>query len=294
MGYPFQSPFDIKQLQELRWYVETYWRWPLGPDAKRGKALEEQFESWGRTLLQAALNHPEAWRIWQDFRGADKHPRLLTIDTTEPDALRLPWELLADEEGHLFALDISIRRRIHKTQRSRSVPFELPVRILMVVARPPELDFIDPRASSKALLQALDELGSDHVVVEFLDTPTLAALDRRLRDRSRPRVHVVHVDGHGVYRMEEGLGYLAFEDAKGRLDLVDANRLGNLLVAAKSPLLVLDACQSAHADTPDPFSSIAPRLIKAGIGSVVAMQYSVLVPTSRRFFSEFYAALARG
>ncbi|MBI4279204.1 MAG: tetratricopeptide repeat protein [Armatimonadetes bacterium] len=94
--------------------------------------------------------------------------------------------------------------------------------------------------------------------------------------------------------MERGLGYLAFEDAEGKLDLVDADRLGNLLAAARIPLMVLDACQSAHADVRDPFSSVAPRLIQAGVGSVVAMQYSVLVETTRRFFGAFYEALARG
>ena len=152
-------------------------------------------------------------RLWQQFR-AGQGPRLLTIDSTEPEALRQPWELLADEEGHLFALDIPLRRRVHVAQAAPVPSFALPLRVLMVVARPqdPRTFFIDPRASSQALLAALAPLGPANAVVEFLHAPTLVALNRRMRDRRQPPVHTVHFDGHGLDVVPQGLGYLAFED----------------------------------------------------------------------------------
>ena len=41
-------------------------------------------------------------------------------------------------------------------------------------------------------------------------------------------------------------------------------------------------------------SSVAAELLLAGMGSVVATSYSVLVETARRFVAALYAALARG
>ena len=57
--------------------------------------------------------------------------------------------------------------------------------------------------------------------------------------------------------------------------------------------MILEACQTAMPDERDPFASVAARLIEAGMGSVLAMNYSVLVETSRRFVAAFYRALAR-
>jgi len=244
--FPFASPLEANDLGELRWYLESYPRWPVGPDVKRATRLEHRLKAWGAALFQAVFSNLQALRLWQQFRDQTDRPLLLTLDATDPDVLRQPWELLADEEGHLFALGISLRRRVHKVQAAAQVPFDLPVRILMVVARPEDerTSFIDPRPSSQALLEAVAPLGTENVVVEFLHPPTLQALVRRLRDRKQPPIHVVHFDGHGVYRMEEGLGFLAFEDDQGKLDLVDADRLGDLLAAAQVPLMVLDACQS--------------------------------------------------
>jgi hypothetical protein len=89
--------------------------------------------------------------------------KLLTIDAIDPRVLRLPWELLADEGGHLFSAGIGLRRRLKKVTGTPVKPFDLPVRVLVVVSRPQGAGFIDPRAVSRPLLDALDELG-DRVV----------------------------------------------------------------------------------------------------------------------------------
>ncbi len=295
--YPFTPPLDEKALDGLRWYMEQWHRWPAETELPRATRIEAQMEDWGRALFHTIFCDPPAARLWQQFRAHDQQARLLTLDATDYRVLRLPWELLADEEGHVFALGVSIRRRLHQVQAAQPRAFDLPVRVLMVIPRPEDETFIDPRASASALLDAVEPLGPERVVVEFLHPPTLKALTARLRDRQKPPVHVVHFDGHGVYRPQTGLGYLLFEDANGDRregDPVDADRLGTLLTQARVPLMVLDACQSAHADAPDPYSSVAARLIRAGVGSVVAMQYSVLVETSKRFMAAFYRALAAG
>jgi tetratricopeptide (TPR) repeat protein len=163
----------------------------------------------------------------------------------------------------------------------------------MVVSRPSDAGFLDPRSSAVALLDALAPLG-DNAVVEFLRPPTVGELSDRLRNPELPRVHVVHFDGHGVYRPAVGLGYLAFETPDHALDLADADRLGTLLKECGVPLILLDACQTGDAGGRDAFSSVAAQLIQAGVGSVLAMNYSVLVETTRRLTAAFFRELAGG
>lgn len=293
--FRFVLPFNEAVLTELRWYLELYPQWPVGPDYERARGVEANLRIWGKQLFDAVFAEPDARSVYADFRNSERDRRHIAIYTTDPQVLRLPWELLADEQGYLFTKrrPIGIRRRIQKSQTTPRNPFQLPVNVLMVVSRPDDAGFIDPRSSAEALLNAIKPI-RDRVNVEFLYPPTLDALDDRLGNSSLPAVHVVHFDGHGVYDAASGLGYLAFEQADHKTHLVDAEHLGNLLNETGVPLMVLDACQSAKADLSNPFGSVAARLIEVGIGSVLAMNYSVLVPAAELLTAAFYGALAEG
>nr|VFJ47784.1 MAG: Tetratricopeptide repeat-containing protein [Candidatus Kentron sp. DK] len=302
---PFVDPLaaDPLALSEIRWYLESYTAWPVGPFVDRARRIEAGLPGIGRRLFQAAIgDEPEALRLWQQFldhkENGQPPPKLLTVDSSNPEIQRLPWELLADERAHLFALNIPVRRRVHDSKRGRTGHgFGLPLRILMAVSRPDDLDFIDPRTASRALLDAVAELDETQVQVEFLPRATFAEISQRLRDGAsgtKPPVHVLHFDGHGKYDPEIRQGLLAFEDGHGHADPVDADRIGQLMVNAQTPLLLLDACQSAAMDAKDPFRGVAPRLVEAGAGAVVAMPYSVHVRTSEVFFRGFFRALVAG
>ena len=148
----FQPPLDDAVLADLRWYLETFSVWPTGPDYIRANGIEAKLEDWGRSLLESATREREAAQLWQQFFDAEGDSKFMTIDATDPRVLRLPWELLADESGHLFPRGVSVRRRLRKTTATATKPFSLPVRVLMVIARPEEAGFIDPRADALALL----------------------------------------------------------------------------------------------------------------------------------------------
>src|SRR2546427_3152441 len=83
------------------------------------------------------------------------------------------------------------------------------------------------------------------------------------------------------------------EAARAEMAFVDAREMASLVRQHRIPLVCLDACQSAQAET-DPTASVAARLLEEGVTSVVAMSHSVLVETARRFVQAFYAALAEG
>jgi hypothetical protein len=289
---PFTPPLDDAVLADIRWYLEMFSTWPSGPDYDRANEIESQMRKWGNQLLESITSDREAVALWQQFVDAPGRSKLLTMDATDPRVLRLPWELLADKKGHLFARSISIRRRLQQATTVSLAPLALPVRILIVVSRPKDAGFIDPRAVSVPLLDALDNL-HEQVEVEFLYPPTLTMLTERLSNPQAPPVHIVHFDGHGVYDAVQGLGYLLFEDENHIKDLVDAERLGTLLYDCGVPLIVLNACQSAKQEVVNPYASVAASLIQSGLGSVLAMNYSVLVVAARKFVEAFYGSLAR-
>ena len=152
---------------------------------------------------------------------------------------------------------------------------------------------------------------------EFLRPPTIDALRDRLDDTERRPVDILHFDGHGVFDDdglvgsaaaargsdvvrsgsesvdEGGMGYLLFEDEAGNGDLVSADQLGENLHRRKVSLVVLSACQTAAlGDGDEPMTGVAARLTAAGLPAVLAMTHSVLVPTTRTLFGEFYKHLA--
>ncbi|MEO1149247.1 MAG: CHAT domain-containing protein, partial [Cyanobacteria bacterium J06638_22] len=72
-----------------------------------------------------------------------------------------------------------------------------------------------------------------------------------------------------------------------------ADRLGLLLNQQGLGLVLLSACQSAAVAGEEAMGSVAARLTQAGIPSVVAMPYSVLIHTTRDLFATFYENLVQ-
>lgn len=219
--------------------------------------------------------------------------------------LGLPWEMLHDGRSFLFqgANPVRVRRRVPTEHAVAPTIVATPIRVLLASPRPEDdaCGYIDHRASARPLVEAMEALAG-RVEIHLLAPPTLPALREELdraRREGRP-YHVLHFDGHGVYDRHAGLGALCFEHAedaakptgKRRHAIVATPELGALLRDHGIPLVFLEACQTAQAESAS--ESVASALLKTGVGSVVAMSHSVLVETSRRFVEAFYRALYAG
>ncbi len=315
----FTSPLGPIETDDLRWYLEKYYQWPVGQFKERGERIAKQLPEWGKLLYQAALetkSAQEALRGWLDV--ASKAERRFSVEVSDklpegspPEAitsakeaatllLSLPWELLHDERGFLFhgKHAVRVRRRLPNSVKFDEIKRELPIRVLLVSPRPEDdsAAYIDHRVSSKPLVEAIESLG-ETVSLTILQTPTFPALQQALR---REQFDVVHFDGHGVYDPRVGLGKLCFEapDQDDQLhnrksELIDADKVATVMRDHRIPLVFLEACQSAKTDD-DPTASVAAKLLEQGVVSVVAMTHSVLVETARRFVKEFYRELAMG
>ncbi|MEK7833634.1 MAG: CHAT domain-containing protein, partial [Acidobacteriota bacterium] len=314
------GPIEAPDWQEdLHWYLEKFYQWPIGQFKERGERIATQLPAWGRLLYQAALepkSAQQALRGW--LEAASKAERRFSIEVSDklpegsaPEAiasakeaatllLSLPWELLHDKRGFLFhgKHAVRVRRRLPNNVQFPAVERQLPIRVLLVSPRPEDdkATYIDHRVSSKPLVEAIETLGKT-VSLTILQTPTFPALMQALQ---REQFDVVHFDGHGVYDPRVGLGKLCFEapDQGDQLhnrksELIDATRLAEVMRDHRIPLVFLEACQSAKSDD-DPTASVAAKLLEQGVVSVVAMTHSVLVETARRFVKEFYRELADG
>ena len=318
--FQFTAPLGPIETDELRWYLEEYYRWPTRFFTERARRIEAQLPQWGRQLYDAATVAQSARDLMADWQqSADGIERRFSIfvdsrliegsNEAEQAAaneaasalLALPWELMHDERSFLFQGKnaVCVRRCLPKQRALPAVASSLPIRILLVSPRPEDerAPYIDHRISARPLVAAIESLG-ELAELTALDPPTLPALRQALRKAEHP-FDVIHFDGHGVYDRQRGLGALCFEDPKDSdksekraSQLIDAEELAALVREHRIPLVFLEACQSAAEAKPS--ASVAAKLLDEGVTSVVAMTHSVLVETARRFVTAFYGELAEG
>jgi hypothetical protein len=321
--FSFTAPLGPIEMDDLEWYLEKYYIWPIGVFQEKAKRIESKFPQWGKSLFDAAMPSlcnqvMEGWN--KVSTDSDKRFSVL-VDDQLPDGaqtdqqrqskqaatllLALPWELLHDGESYVMmgADPLTVRRQLVNRKSFDVCVADPPVRVLMVSPRPEDdkAGYIDHRASAIPLVRALDTLG-DKAELTILSPPTFDALERALSSANKAKkpFHVVHFDGHGVFQKDIGLGGLCFESPesvpafqKRKSAIVNADDMAEIMNKHRIPLVFLEACQTATADI-DPTASVAAALLDNGIASVVAMTHSVLVVTAQKFVTKFYQALVKG
>ena len=296
---PFEPFLDEDDYENLRWYLEDYMDLPDGGSVTRAEKIEQSLNDWGRKLHDAVFSDKPNRQLLQQLLNADG-PSTLTIATADSAILRLPWELLANEAGFMGLQGIGIRRQLEQAQEAIHRETKLPLRILLVVSRPADLGFIDPRLTSASLLDALKPLG-DNVSVEFVRPPTLARLQEMLNEAQRAKApfDIVHFEGHGTFLPDVEIAALCFEQPdtalnESQTDYVRADTLGQLLAAHRIPVVILEACRSGQVGKMALFRAVAPRLIQAGVGSVISMGHAVHVEAARILLERFYREMVVG
>ncbi|MEI8308099.1 MAG: CHAT domain-containing protein [Chloroflexales bacterium] len=327
--------------RDLAWYVEEYAEYPFEPHPQRAARIEARLHDVGVELFNKlfAANNPTR-RMW--FEAARRLSDVrVEIVTDAEGATALPWELLRDPDTDTV-LALHAQAFVRAAPAVPRPPLALEpqaiIRILLVICRPSGGDDVPFRSVASRLLKSLSAEARAVFQLEVLRPPTFAQLAKVLSDAKsagKP-YHVVHFDGHGVYgspdllpvdmskityRVAGPQGFLLFESdtTTNRRELVHGTRLGELLVQTNVPLLVLNACRSAHAapaeaddaqpdadtaapavDEDDPnakvraFGSLAQQVMLTGVGGVVAMRYNVYVVTAAQFVAELYRALVQG
>src|SRR3990172_2454804 len=217
--FTFISPVGPIENEDLRWYLEEYFRWPIGVFQKRAEEIEKKFPLWGHGLYKAFAQN-EAMTHWKnsgdganlrftvfvdasafDPRLSEEEAQKRSVEADEASTLilGLPWELLHDGKGYLFkgARPVFVRRRLPNRNKLDVVITELPVRVLLVSPRPEEQDvgYIDHRVSAIPLVRSEEhtsELQSRlHLVCRLLlykkiqpaDLPTEGHFDQLAKNK---------------------------------------------------------------------------------------------------------------
>ncbi len=339
----FKFALTAQEREDMRWYFEDYLQYPIEPAPKIAGRIENRLEEIGKELFRSIFHSSEDTRdLWATVRSDIDRYRVEVV-TGVQEAASIPWELIRDPKT-----DTSLALRAEAFVRSHPTPAQQPqfaetgagpIRVLLVICRPGGGEDVPFRSVASRLVKGLKLDSRESCELKVLRPPTFDQLSRELlraKLDGKP-YHIVHFDGHGVFAdtkessmldMFAGMsklmlahgrggkhGFLLFESvgiaAKG--ELVDGSRLGKLLAETHVPLLVLNACRSAHADPPAQpmeaasgaagtgaheqvraFGSLAQEVMDAGVGGVVAMRYNVYVITAAQFVKDLYSSLVQG
>jgi CHAT domain len=301
---PFDFTLTPQDAEDIRWYLEDYRIYPVEPQPKIARRIEQRMKEVGCELFQKLFDGSDVWQSARQRLGDTQ----IQIETELEDAL-VPWELLRDPVADLpLALSVPAFVRCHSRPALQPTPPKEAAgkpRILLAICRPREADDLPFRSVARHLIRGLGGADRDRFHLEVLRPPTFEQLARRLREakaQGEP-FHAVHFDGHGLS------GEIFFEnpDHKGNRQPVMADELGRLLHETGVPLLILNACRSATSEPPQQpepaadlhqqirqFGSFAHAVMDYGASGVVAWRYSVFVDTAAQYMADLYAALASG
>lgn len=344
----FDFHFTPQDREDLRWYLEEYLQYDADPAPAIAARIEARIAEVGVGLFKSIFQADEDARdLWAQLRDRLNDTRIEII-TGVQEATALPWELLRDPKTDtpLALRADAFVRASHQTAKTPHIsPAGAgPIRILLVICRPGGSDDVPFRSVASKLIKGLSESAREAFQLDVLRPPTFGQLSKVLRAakaNGKP-YHVVHFDGHGTYEelnepgilaeIRRGLnslvlsgaragahGYLLFENpvVEENMQLVDGPALGKLLAETHVPVLVLNACRSAHAEAPAAptikgeqktsggpgkdvhtkvraFGSLAQEVVDAGVAGVVAMRYNVYVVTAAQFVADLYESLAGG
>jgi tetratricopeptide (TPR) repeat protein len=333
----FDFSLSSQEQEDIRWYLEDYLLNPNSPAPQIARRIESRMREIGIDLFKKMFQSSEDTRdLWSTVRPHVNETRL-EIATSVTGAISVPWELLWDDKiDRPLALRTQAFVRTHSqpTQPVRIRPGERDrIRILLVICRPGGGEDVPFRSVAARLLKGLNEDAHAGYSLEVLRPPTFQRLGLALRRAKAEGLpyDVVHFDGHGMYvdlrdmarrdielldrpRARTGPhGYLLFENSEltDKNEFVDGPSLGSLLAETDVPVLILNACRSAHAEPPlvpiamqdEPknvhaevraLGTLSQEIMDAGVAGVIAMRYNVHVATATRFVEDLYGQLVRG
>ena len=212
-----------------------------------------------------------------------------------PALAGLPWESMYDAAagGYVCRRD-QLVRRIPVAAAAAALTVQPPLRILGIVSSPRGWPPLDVEKEQEQLTRALAGARAAGLVeIHWAPEATWASLQDMLLSGVW---HAVHFIGHGDFDADRDEGVLALVGGDGRADLVDADRLVDLLHEARPMprLVLLNSCSGAATGVNDLFAGTAAALVRGGVSAVAAMQYPISDAAAVAFARGFYTAIAHG
>lgn len=218
-----------------------------------------------------------------------------------PELQELPWELLYDPEKREFLVlskRALVTRYLHVPRPTPPLEVKPPLRLLVVTATPTDWNPLSVKQEVQGIREALQPLVNEELVhLLVAEHITRYSLRQHLLDDAP---HILHYIGHGDFDGKQGM--LILEDSNGSSDPLEGQILAMLLNGTHVRLAVLNCCLGAKDATADASQfgrkraallGVGPALIDAGLGAVVAMQFSADDRAAVVFAQDFYQMIAR-
>ncbi len=283
--------------------------------ARFDRAALQQLEldpvAYGQALSEALFASPSVLADFSAARAAadaaDAALRLrLQIDPNAPELHSLRWETIRDPAGDrplILGQRVRFSRYLASADWRRvQLRPRAALRALVAVAAPTGLDKfgLAPIDAAAEVARAREALAD--IPVAALAGPgavTLNRLTAALRDgyEGQQQFDILYLVAHGV--MVDGDPWLFLEADDGSIERVAgadlAQRISELAVSPR--LVLLASCESAGsgglASDGTPLAALGPRLARAGVPAVIAMQGKISLSTAAAFTSAFFRQLQK-
>ena len=273
----FSLPLTDSESAEIRWYFNEYPQDTFGEASARAAKVESGLKDLGLLLFQSVFGSTDEAQALLEKAGQNEQP-LLSIASTRPEFLGLPWELLNNGgETYLTSQLAGISRRLSPDPQD-DFTGQLPTDQLNVLLLLPPSGSPSAEGGSIAT-EALAALESLAVSAELdcLRPSSQATFQELLADKS-VHYHLVHFDGFTI----DGNG-ISMEDGSGGVTSVDATTLARPLSGAQAPVVLLNASSSSALND---VMSFAAGLAQNGVPQVVITPLPI-AGAGRVLFCEF-------
>lgn len=248
---------------------------------------------------------------WTCARGIAQHRRevlQLRLGLKGKRLPRLPWEVLhADDRPIATGTDVIFSRYQPGTslfKQTRILPSNGPLKILMAIASPNDLDSLrlerevldlQQELQNRAANTAKHGLQAPEIQLTILEQPDREQLTQALE---QGHYQVLHYAGHSGLGTRGGELYLV-SNRTGLTETLSGDDLAGLLVNNGIQMAVFNSCRGAYGGSSDPSSDSADRnlteaLVKRGIPAVLAMAERIPDDVALTLTKLFYRNLNQG
>ena len=276
------------------------------------RALSLDAPAYGRLLSDSLFADPTVRELYMramSYAQAQNAPlRLrLFIGPTAPELHSLRWETLRNpQDGSplLTSEHVLFSRYLSSIDwRPVAASTRRDLRALVVIANPTNVSDYQPGGRALAPVDVTGELARAQASLGSIPLTALAsggsATLNNLSEHLRDGYDILLLVCHGA--LIDGEARLWLEEQSGRAAVVAGSELVTRLreLQHRPRLVVLASCQSAGsgADTSSSdegaLAALGPRLARAGIPAVLAMQGNVTMETVARFMPVFFKELQR-
>ena len=278
----FPLPLTDAESAEIRWYFTEYPENTFGEATARATKVETGLKDLGLLLFRSVFGANEEARSLLEEAGQNEQP-LLSIVSTRPEFLNLPWELLNNGgETYLASQLAGVSRRM-SAEPQEDFSGQLPTdQLNILLLLPPTGD-----GSGSIATEALTALESLTVSAELdcLRPSSEASLREHLAAKPG-HYHLVHFNGFTI----DSNG-ISMEDNAGGVTSVDATTLAGSLSSTQTPVMLINASSSSALND---VISFAAGLAHSGVPQVVIAPLPIAGAGRVLFCESLFRSLSGG